>query len=91
MYELDFNEPDLSTGIYNLVISATPSEKLKIPLLGNTAIPLKVKVSASTVNIIDFKVGTTDNDQQTRPLLQTYEYCNFYIGLFLFKLMTFID
>lgn len=73
MYELDFNEPDMSTGIYSLVISATPLEKVKIPLLGNTAIPLEVKVSASTVNIINFKVGTTDNDQQTGPSLQTYE------------------
>jgi len=76
VYELDFNEPDLSTGIYSLIISATPLETVKIPLLGNTAIPLEVKVSASTVNIIDFKVGTTDNDQQTRPSLQTYEYYN---------------
>lgn len=74
VYELDFNEPDLSTGIYSLIISATPLEKVKIPLLGNTAIPLEVKVSASTVNIIDFKVGTTDNDQQTRPSLQTLKY-----------------
>lgn len=74
MYELDFNEPDMSSGIYSLVISATPLEKVKIPFLGNTAIPLEVKVSASTVNIIDFKVGTTDNDQQTGPSLQTYEY-----------------
>jgi len=56
------------------VISATPLEKVKIPLLGNTAIPLEVKVSASSVNIVDFKVGTTDNDQQTGPSLQTYEY-----------------
>jgi len=55
------------------VISATPLEKVKIPLLGNTAIPLEVKVSASAVNIVDFKVGTTDNDQQTGPSLQTYE------------------
>lgn len=73
VYELDFNEPDLSTGIYSLVISATPLEKVKIPLLGNTAIPLEVKVSASKVDIVDFKVGTTDNDQQTGPSLQTYE------------------
>lgn len=71
VYELDFNEPDLSTGIYSLVISALPVEKVKIPLLGNTAIPLEVKVSASMVNIVDFKVGTTDNDQQTGPSLQT--------------------
>lgn len=74
VYELDFNEPDLSTGIYSLVISATPVEKVKVPLLGNKAIPLEVKVSASKVNIVDFKVGTTDNDQQIRPSLQTLKY-----------------
>ncbi|XP_060868280.1 dolichyl-diphosphooligosaccharide--protein glycosyltransferase subunit 2 [Metopolophium dirhodum] len=74
VYELDFNEPDLSIGIYSIVISATPLEKVKIPLLGNTAIPLEVKVSASSVNIVDFKVGTTDNDQQTGPSLQTLKY-----------------
>lgn len=74
VYELDFNEPDLSTGIYSLVISATPIEKTKVPYLGNTAIPLEVKVSASKVNIVDFKVGTTDNDQQTGPTLQLYDY-----------------
>lgn len=71
VYELDFNEPDISIGIYSLVISAIPLEKVKIPLLGNTAIPLEVKLSASKVNIVDFKVGTTDNDQQTGPTLQT--------------------
>lgn len=79
MYELDFNEPDLSTGIYSLVINAIPEEKVKISFLGNTAVPLEVKVSASKVNIVDFKVGTTDNDQQTGPLLQTYA---FYVCLF---------
>lgn len=73
MYELDFNEPDLSTGIYSLVINAIPVDKVKIPFLGSTAIPLEVKVSASNVNIVDFKFGTTDNDQQTGPSLQTYE------------------
>lgn len=70
VYELEFNEPDLSTGIYSLVISATPLEDIKSPLIGNTAIPLEVKVSASKVNIVDFKVGTTDNDQQTGPTFQ---------------------
>lgn len=79
MYELDFSEPDLSTGIYSLVISASPIEKPKIPYLGNAAIPLEVKVSASKVNIVDFKVGTTDNDQQTGPSLQLYEYFIFNI------------
>lgn len=74
VYELDFNEPDLSPGVYSLVISATPLEKVKVPLLGNTAIPFEVKVSASTVNIVDFKVGTTDNDQQTGPSLQTLDF-----------------
>lgn len=81
VYELDFNEPDLSTGIYSLVISAIPLEKVKVPLLGNTAIPLEVKVSASSVNIVNFKVGTTDNDQQTGPSLQTYEYTIFILLL----------
>jgi len=74
VYELDFNEPDLSTGLYSLVINAIPLEKIKVPLLGNTAIPLEVKVSASSVNIVNFKVGTTDNDQQTSPSLQTLKY-----------------
>lgn len=84
MYELDFNEPDLSTGIYSLIISATPLEKVNVTLVGNLAIPFEIKVSASTVNIIDFKVGTSDNDQQTRPSLQTYKYYNFYERLFFF-------
>lgn len=64
----------MSTGIYNLVISATSLENVKIPLIGNTVIPLEVKVSASKVNIVDFKVGTTDNDQQTGASLQMYYY-----------------
>jgi len=72
VYELDFNEPDLSSGIYNLVISASPIEKVNVPFLGNSAIPLEVKVSTSKVNIVDFKVGTTDNDQQTGPSLQLF-------------------
>lgn len=70
IYELNFNEPDLSTGIYNLVLSATPVQPTKVPLIGNTAIPLEVKVAASSVDIVDFKVGTTDNDQQAGPSLQ---------------------
>ncbi|VVC41475.1 Dolichyl-diphosphooligosaccharide--protein glycosyltransferase subunit Swp1 [Cinara cedri] len=74
VYELEFNEPDLSTGIYSLVITATPIDNVKTPIIGNNAIPLEVKVSASKVNVVDFKVGTTDNDQQTGATLQILKY-----------------
>ncbi|XP_050523625.1 dolichyl-diphosphooligosaccharide--protein glycosyltransferase subunit 2 [Daktulosphaira vitifoliae] len=74
IYELNFNEPDLSTGIYNLVISASPVQPIKVPLIGHTAIPLEVKVAAPTLDIVDFKVGTTDNDQQTGPTFQNLKY-----------------
>ncbi|XP_050421298.1 dolichyl-diphosphooligosaccharide--protein glycosyltransferase subunit 2 isoform X2 [Adelges cooleyi] len=70
IYELDFNDPDLSTGIYSLVLSAQPAHSIKETLLGNLAIPLEVKVAASTVDIVDFKVATTDSDQHSGPSLQ---------------------